>query len=67
MFVKMSGLYGLNDSDAWYQKVGDGCFQFVNDRKFASDMSEPECRNVLEHGEWSMNQYNASVISIVDD
>lgn len=65
MYIKMSGLYGL-DHNAWYQKVGDGCFQFVNDKRFASDMSETECQKVLEHGEFYLNGYNADMISITD-
>ena len=66
MYVKMSGLYGMSDSYAYYQKIGDGCFQFTYDRKHATDMSEAECRNVLKHGEWYMNQYNADMISIME-
>lgn len=61
MIIKMIGLYGLGDnSTAFYQTVGDGCFQFVNDIKFASDLSEEEVAEVMEHEAWYCKQYRAS-------
>lgn len=63
MKVFIKNLYGFKDgSKAYYRKQGVGCFDFVNDIKFASDLTEEEAKKVLERGEWYKAQYNADEI-----
>lgn len=59
MYVRMTGLYNGN-YEAWYRKQGDGCFDFVRNKKFASDMTEEECQDVINHKEFYFKQFNAS-------
>ena len=38
MIIKMMGLYGFDDTKAYFREIGDGCFDFVNNKKYASDL-----------------------------
>lgn len=65
MKVYIKNLYGINDGrKAYYRKQGIGCFDFVNSKEFASDLTEEEANKVLAYGEWYKNQYKASEIGI---
>ena len=59
MFVRMLGLYGGKDDEAWYRKLGD-CFDFVSNKEFATDISEDECKNVIAHKDFYLKQFDAS-------
>lgn len=67
MFVRMVNLYNktwnIQGHDAWYRKLGD-CFDFVNRKEFASDLTEEEARRVMEHADWFCNQYGAEKIIV---
>ena len=63
MYVKMTGLYGGMNYDAWFRKLGD-CFDFVNKREFATDLTAEECGKVLDHADWYCKQYNAQKMMI---
>ena len=68
MFVKMTGLYQIDDGKpAYFRKPGVGCFDFVNDKAFASDLTEDEADNVLKHGAWYLKQFNAMKIEKEDE
>lgn len=63
MKVFIKNLYGFNDGrKAYYRKQGSGCFDFVNSKEYASDLTKEEADRVLAHGEWFKNQYKASEI-----
>ena len=59
MYIKMIGLYGMENSKAYYRKIGDGCFDFVNDKKFASDITREEAEKIMENQDWYLKQYKA--------
>ena len=64
MKVFIKNLYGINDGrKAYYRKQGD-CFDFVNSKEFASDLTEEEVAKVMNHAEWYKNQYKANEIGI---
>ncbi len=58
MKIKMIGLYGM-DYEAWYRKQGTECFDFVNDRKYASDLTKDEVDNILKFSDFYIKQYGA--------
>lgn len=65
MFVKMTGLYGLENDDAsYYRKIGIGCFDFVTDKKVASDISEDEAKRILANSAFYLKMYNADKLTI---
>lgn len=66
MIVKMIGLYGLENQKAYFRKVGKYCFDFVNDKKFASDLSKEEAEKVMENKDWYLKNYNADIMFIMD-
>lgn len=67
MKVYIKNLYGFNDGKkAYYRKLGL-CFDFVNSKQFASDLTKEEAEKVLAHGEWYKKQYNASEIGIENE
>jgi len=67
MVVKMSGLYHIEDGrPAYYRKQGKHCFDFVNSRQLASDLTEQEADEVLEHDAYYLNMYGASKIEKED-
>ena len=66
MFIRMNNLYGMKGQSAWYRKQGTGCFDFVNRKEFASDLTEQECKKIVEHASWYCSQYNAESIEIVN-
>ena len=62
MIIKMVGLYGIEDQKAYFRKIGDGCFDFVSDKKFASYLKEDEAKRVMDNKDWYLKQYNAEFI-----
>lgn len=65
MKIYIKNLYGLKDGrKAYYRKQGTYCFDFAWSKDYASDLSDQEVKNVLEHGDWYMQQYNADEIGV---
>lgn len=65
MKLYIKNLYGFKDGQkAYYRKQGVFGFDFVNDRKFASELTSQEAGKVLAHSEWYKNQYKAEEIGI---
>ena len=64
MYIVIHNLYGIHDgSKAYYRKSGD-CFDFVTDKKFASNLTADECAKIKAHEDFYCNQYNASHMTI---
>lgn len=61
MYIKMIGLYGIDNQRAWFRKIGDRCFDFVSRKEYASDLTEAEADDVMRHSEWYCNQYGAEM------
>lgn len=60
MYIAIKNLYDIEDEHkAWYRKLGL-CFDFVNDKKYATDLTEEEINGVLQYKEFYLNQYKAS-------
>ena len=65
MKVYIKNLYGIKDGKkAYYRKQGIGCFDFVNDKKNASELAQEEANKVVEHLEWYKKMYNADEMGI---
>ena len=65
MIIKMVGLYGFDDTKAYFREIGDGCFDFVNNKKHASDLSREKVEEVMKYKDWYLNQYNAEFIFVI--
>ena len=64
MYIVIHNLYGLNDGrKAYFRKLGD-CFDFVSDKKFASDLTQQECEKIISQKDWYCEQYNASDMTV---
>lgn len=65
MRVVIHNLYGIKDGrKAYYRKQGDGCFDFCNDAKYASDLTKEECDGILRNKEWYCKQYGATDMTV---
>ena len=65
MKVFIRNLYGINDGrKAYYKKQGIGCFGFVNQKEFASDLTEAEANEIMRHAEWYKKQHKANEMAI---
>ena len=64
MIIKMTGLYGLENSDAYYRKLGL-CFDFVNSIEHASELTADEVAKVTRHKDWYLKQYGAKDLEII--
>ena len=63
MTVYIKNLYGINDGrKAYYRNQGIGCFDFVNQKKFASDLTKGEVAKIIEHSDFYKNMYKANEI-----
>ena len=63
MKVYIKNLYGINDGrKAYYRKQGIGCFDFVNQKKFASDLTAEEVAKILAHSDFYTKMYGADII-----
>lgn len=64
MNIVIHNLHGLNNGNkAYYRKLGD-CFDFVSDKKLATDLTQQECEEIISHKEWYCEQYNASDMTV---
>ena len=64
MYVRLDGMYGGMDHSAYYRKQGSCCFDLVNDKRYASDLTEEEVSRVMEHAEWHKKQYDAQEVVV---
>ena len=64
MYMKLVNLYGIKGRNAWYQKSGDGCFNFTPDRNRASYLTESECTELERNAEWYCKQFNAEKLVV---
>lgn len=48
-----------NGRKAHYRKQGIYCFDFVNDKALATDLTEQEVSKILEHADYYLKQYGA--------
>lgn len=63
MKVYIKNLYGIKDDrKAYYRKSGDCCFEFVNLKKFASDLKAGEVAEILAHYDYYTKMYGADTI-----
>ena len=63
--IKLEGLYGNEKFNAYYRELGY-CFDFVNDKKYATAFSnQDKILKILDHADWYCKQYNASSMSVV--
>lgn len=61
MIIAIHNLYHVASGDkAYYRKQGIYCFDFVNDIKHASDLTQEECEHIMKSSEWYCKQYGAS-------
>ena len=65
MKIKIVGLYGINNCDAYYRKIGHG-FDFVKDRKLASELSTEEAYKLMQHTARYLKQYNAEGLMVIE-
>lgn len=64
MYIVIHNLYGLNDGrKAYFRKLGD-CFDFVNDKKYATPLTPIEMGEIFKYSDWYCKQYNASHMTI---
>lgn len=64
MKIAIVNLYGIKDGDKSYlRKLGD-CFDFVNDKKFGTELTEDEAADVLKHKDFYLKMYNAEKMLI---
>lgn len=67
MKVYLNNLYGINDGvKAYYRKQGIYCFDFVNDKKDASELTKEDTEKILAYSEFYKKQYNANEIGVED-
>jgi len=59
MKLVLKGLYGDKERIAYMRKQGIYCFDFVNDKSFASDYTEAEAEKIIAHSEWYCKMYAA--------
>ena len=63
MTVFIKNLYGINNNrKAYFRKQGNGCFDFVNQKKFASDLTAEEVAEILAYSDFYKNTYSANEI-----
>lgn len=68
MYIAIHNLYGIKDGrKAYYRKQGDCGFDFVNDKKFASDLTADECAAIKMEEDWFCKQFNASHMTVEDE
>lgn len=65
MIIRLTGLYGLEDTKAYFRERGD-CFDFVNDIRFASNLTEEDAVKIIDSGEWYKKLYAATGIEIIE-
>lgn len=67
MKIKMNGLYGIEKATAYLRLSGlnNCCFDFVNDIKLATDLTEKQAEKEMSHSEWYCKQFDAKNLEIV--
>lgn len=65
MKIKIVGLYGINNCDAYYRKIGNG-FHFVKDRKLASELNSEEANKIMQHTTRYLKQFNAEGLMVIE-
>lgn len=64
MYIKMIGLYGMENRKAYYHKIRDGYF-FASDKKYASNITREEAEKIMENQDWYLKQYNAEFMVMI--
>ena len=71
MFIKILGMYHQDENDeryaSYWQKVGDSCFQFTNNKSKATDLTQEEVDNILQYKRHYCNMYGASKLVVVTE
>ena len=65
MIIKMEGLYHLEGQEAYFRKIGDGCFDFASKIDYASHLTEQEVESIMKHRDWYLDQYNAERLVVI--
>lgn len=60
MYIKMNGLYGDKNCSSYFRSLGDICYDFVGNKKYATDLPKEQADNILSRSEWYCKQYNAT-------
>lgn len=61
--IVLCNLYGIKDGEKAYMvKVGTGCFEFVNDKSFASEYTDEEVEEILKGKSYYLKMYNAETM-----
>lgn len=63
MYLKLVGLYGLDDCVAWFRQLGL-CYDFVNDKKYASELTPEYAERIISSKDYYIKQYNAKDLVI---
>ena len=65
MYVCLLSPYGIDDgTKIGYRKQGNGCFDFVSSKEFASLLTKDDVLNIMRYADWYKQQYNASAIRL---
>ena len=63
--IKIEGLYGSDNLNAYYRKDGD-CFNFCAYKNRATVFTnQDEILKILDHSDWYCKQFGAKTLSIV--
>lgn len=65
MYIKMVGLYEMENQKAYFRNVGDGCFDFVRDKNYASDLSNEEAEDIMKDKDWYLKNYGAEFMFVI--
>ena len=65
MYIKIVGLYGMENQKGYFGNVGDGCFDFVRDKKYASDLSNEEVEDIMKDKDWYLKNYGAEFMFVI--
>lgn len=64
-YIYIENLYGIDDGrKAYFRKQGAGCFDFVNSREYASDLTKEEAEEIMSYASWYRSQYGANTMGI---
>jgi hypothetical protein len=64
MKIVIHNLYGRNDQSVAYMRKLGYCFDFVSLPTYATEMTAEECKDIMEHSEYYLDQYKASHMTI---
>lgn len=61
MYIYIKNLYGEdNGMKAYYRKQGDGCFDFVWRKEYATNLTAAEAEQIMSYAGWYKLQFGAS-------